>query len=142
MHTVTPLLPLKRAIVLLAHGARDPEWARPLTAMAERLRALTPGTEVVLSFLEFMHPTLEEAIVRVAKAGAQEIRVVPVFLAQGGHVKKDLPIQVQTAREKLADLHSNIEIILLPAIGEQPAVIEAIATSIASLTKANTGSAA
>jgi sirohydrochlorin cobaltochelatase len=124
-----------RAIVLLAHGARDPEWARPLEAMAERLRGLSPGTEVVLSFLEFMSPTLEQAIEKAAGAGARDIQIVPVFLAQGGHVKRDLPEKVHAARASLATSHPKIEISLLPAIGEQPDVIQAIAASIASLTQ-------
>ena len=31
------------AIVLFAHGARDPRWAEPFEAIAARIRAAAPG---------------------------------------------------------------------------------------------------
>jgi sirohydrochlorin cobaltochelatase len=52
---------------------------------------------------------------------------VPVFLGAGGHVKEDLPRLVARAR---AD-HPKVTIRLEAPIGEQSALIEAIAASIA-----------
>jgi sirohydrochlorin cobaltochelatase len=61
----------------------------------------------------------------VAK-GATSIRVVPLFLGQGGHIKEDLPRLVDGARKN----HPKVAITLEPPIGEQPAVIDAIAAAI------------
>lgn len=119
------------AIVLLAHGARDPEWARPIESMASRLRLLLPATPVVLAFLEFMHPDLDASVTGLARQGKQHIAVVPVFLAQGGHVKRDLPAKIDALRDKLQATDASIVIDLLPAIGEQAEVINAIAASVA-----------
>ena len=61
----------------------------------------------------------------VAK-GATSIRVVPVFLGQGGHVKEDLPRRVDRERQS----HPQVAITLEPPIGEQPALIDALAAAI------------
>jgi len=119
------------AIVLLAHGARDPEWARPIEAIAARLRTLLPDTQVELAFLELMRPDLETAVTALVARGARRVRVVPVFLAQGGHVKRDLPTKVDALRESLRNTHPDLRIDLEPAIGEQEEVIDAIARSVA-----------
>jgi sirohydrochlorin cobaltochelatase len=116
---------LSAGIVLFAHGSRDPEWARPFEQLAATL-ARTTHQPVVLAYLELMRPPLDEAISALLKQGAMSIRVVPVFLGQGGHVKEDLPRLVERARKN----HPHIAITLEPPIGEQPAVIDAIAAAI------------
>ena len=55
------------------------------------------------------------------------IRVVPLFLGQGSHLKDDLPRLIAAVRGDYPD----VEISLEPAIGEQPRIIEAIAALIA-----------
>lgn len=121
---------MKNAIVLIAHGARDPEWARPIEAIAARLRNLLPGTEVRLAFLEFMTPDIETAVTAAVAGGARQLRIVPVFLAQGGHVKRDLPAKIDALRTNLLVSCPDISIELEPAIGEQGEVIDAIARSV------------
>jgi len=116
---------LSAGIVLFAHGSRDPEWARPFEQLAATL-ARTTQQPVVLAYLELMRPPLDEAISALVKQGATSIRVVPVFLGQGGHVKEDLPRLVERARKG----HPKIAITLEPPIGEQSAVIDAIAAAI------------
>jgi sirohydrochlorin cobaltochelatase len=54
--------------------------------------------------------------------------VVPVFLAQGGHVKRDLPEMIAAARAR----HAAVEIQLMPALGESLLVIAAMAEVIVS----------
>src|SRR5437660_1322580 len=88
--------------------------------------ARTTQQPVVLAYLELMRPPLDEAISALVKQGATSIRVVPVFLGQGGHVKEDLPRLVERARKG----HPKIAITLEPPIGEQSAVIDAIAAAI------------
>lgn len=118
------------AIILLAHGARDPAWARPIEAIAARLRDLVPETPVELAFLELMAPDIATAVELLVAEGARRLRVVPVFLGQAGHVNRDLPARIEAIREKLAATHDDILIELDLAIGEQPEVIEAIAACI------------
>jgi len=113
-----------QGIVLFGHGARDPEWAGPMRRMAASIEAQAPGIPVRLAFMEFMHPGLDEAVDQLVAVGAGRIRVVPVFLAQGGHLKRDVPLAVAQA----ATRHPAVEIRLVTAAGEADSVVEAIAS--------------
>jgi len=115
---------LKVGIILFAHGSRDPEWARPFESIAARL---SKKFLVRVAYLELMRPSLGEAVAALAAAGAKTIRVVPLFLGPGGHVKDDLPRLVSAAKAG----HPHVEITLEKPIGEQATVIEAIAEAIA-----------
>ncbi len=108
------------AIILFAHGARDPEWARPIEAIRDRLRAA--GERVEIAFLESMSPLLDEAAGRLAAEGAGSVTIVPLFLAQGGHLKRDLPAIVAEIRKR----HAGIEFRVTPALGDAPEIAEAI----------------
>jgi sirohydrochlorin cobaltochelatase len=118
---------MAQALVLFAHGARDPRWAEPFEAVAERIRAAAPQLPVVLAYLELMAPTLAEAIDKVVADGATTVDVVPLFLGTGGHVKEDLPKLVAQAKRP------EIQLALDKPIGEQPEVVEAIAAAISSV---------
>ena len=82
---------------------------------------------MVLAFLELMQPSLAECAAALHAEGVRELRVVPVFLGFGGHLKQDLPAQVNTLQKKFTDLRISLE----PPVGEQPEVISAIAKAIA-----------
>jgi len=124
---------LKEGIVLFAHGSRDPEWARPFEKIAAQL---SKRFQVRIAYLELMPPSLDEAVASLAAAGARSIRVVPVFLGQGAHVKQDLPKLVAAA----AAPHRGVKLTLEQPIGEQPRVIAAIADAIATGTPSPRGS--
>ena len=74
-----------------------------------------------------MQPSLPDCTVALYADGVRSLRVVPVFLGSGGHLKEDLPKIVAEVRAKFADLAITLE----PPIGEQPEVISAIAKAIA-----------
>ena len=54
------------------------------------------------------------------------IRIVPVFLGAGGHVKDDLPKLAAAARAR----HAGVEIVLETTIGERQEITDAIAAVI------------
>jgi sirohydrochlorin cobaltochelatase len=112
-----------RGLVLLAHGARDPAWAAPFEAVAGRVRERAPQAAVRLAFLELMTPTLAEAAADLVALGCRRVDVVPVFLGVGGHVRRDVPAQVEALRRA----HPQIGFALHEAVGETPCVITAIA---------------
>jgi len=114
---------VSRAIVLFAHGARDPRWAEPFEAVAAQVRAALPGGRVALAFLELMTPTLAEAVGRLAAEGASSVDIVPLFLGSGGHVRTDLPALVAALRPA----HPGLTLQLHPAIGEHASVVAAMA---------------
>ncbi|NEX62063.1 sirohydrochlorin chelatase [Noviherbaspirillum galbum] len=111
------------ALILFAHGARDPRWAAPFQRLQEIIRAQQPGLEVHLAFLELMTPRLPEVAADLAARGCAEATVVPVFFGQGGHVLRDLPVLV----EELRAAHPGMAVKVAPAVGEDAEVLGAIA---------------
>lgn len=112
-----------RAILLLAHGSRDPAWKAPFERLRERIVARAPTTPVENAYLEHTAPDVIEAARRLVTRGATAIEVVPLFLGPGGHVRSDLP-------RLAADIRSaqgGIEVTIAAPIGEADRVIEAIA---------------
>ena len=95
----------KQALILFAHGARAASWAAPF----ERLRDLTRAR-------------LPEMVAQMAAQGIAEVTVVPVFLGQGGHVLRDLPLMV----EQLRSDHPQLSFKVVGAAGEDPAVLNAL----------------
>ena len=114
---------MAQAIVLFAHGARDPRWAEPFEAVAARIRAAAPQLPVALAFLELMTPSLDAAVAALVADGATTIDVVPLFLGTGGHLRHDLPPLVDALRTA----HPGTTMRLHAAIGEHAAVSEAMA---------------
>jgi sirohydrochlorin cobaltochelatase len=108
------------AVILFAHGAREPEWAQPFESICDRLRAA--GMPVELAFLEIMSPSLEEAAARLAEKGVETVVIVPLFLAQGAHLKRGLPEMVAKIRKR----HAKTEFRVTPALGEAPEIVAAI----------------
>ncbi|KAB2926634.1 MAG: cobalamin biosynthesis protein CbiX [Dechloromonas sp.] len=111
------------ALILFAHGARDPEWASPMRRVQAAIRRRRPDLPVELAFLEFMAPTLADCAQALIAGGATKIVVMPMFVARGGHLKRDVP-------ELLASLqaaHPGVELTLGEVAGEQEIVVQAMA---------------
>ena len=117
------------ALLLVGHGSRDPQWADPLRAVVARVRALRPATDVTLAFLELSTPTLEQAIGTLGQNGCTRIRVAPIFLGHGAHVKRDLARRVAAARAA----HPGMDIQLSASAGESEIVLDAIAQWLANI---------
>ena len=63
------------AIILFAHGARDPAWANPLHRVQAAIRQRVGGVPVELAFLELMTPTLPECAAALVAGGVAKIVV-------------------------------------------------------------------
>jgi sirohydrochlorin cobaltochelatase len=111
------------AVVLLAHGARDARWAEPFNRVVAAVRAAAPGLAVELAFLESMTPDLDSAVQRLASSGAASIRIVPLFLGQGGHLRKDVPSMIAEIGASLP----GVSLELSPAAGDDGDVVSALA---------------
>ncbi len=111
---------------MFAHGARDPNWAKPFwtlrAAITDRLVGRPKVAQVELAFLEHMQPSLLQAADVLVAAGFSNMLVLPVFMGEGGHLKKDLPRLIEAI--KIA--HPQCVIEVTSSVGEQPGVIAAI----------------
>lgn len=114
---------MKSALVLFAHGARDAQWSEPFKAIRQAVAKRRPDLTVEIAFLELMQPALGECVAELTRSGHATITIAPLFLAQGGHLKRDLPRLVAD----LSARHPTAEIIVLPPIGEVTELLNAIA---------------
>ena len=111
-----------KAVILFGHGARDIRWREPFDRLLGLWREQHQSIAVELAFLEMMQPNLEEAVASLVARGATEIKVVPVFFGQGGHLRNDFPALLASCQEKFPQ----ITLSATPAVGEDPAVLQAI----------------
>ena len=111
------------AVVLFAHGSRDPLWRAPIEAVADRVRQRSPGTPVTCAYLELCEPDLSAAIQSLAKQGVTCVRLLPVFFGMGRHAREDLPQLVQALQQE----HPQMTLEVLPAAGEHPALTTLLA---------------
>ena len=111
------------AIVLFAHGSRDPLWHGPIQAVAQRIAQRAPHTPVRCAYLELTEPDLPSVAAELVLAGATSLCVVPMFLGVGRHAREDLPellAAIQTA-------HPQLRVSCQSAVGEQPALLDLLA---------------
>lgn len=113
-----------RAIVLIAHGSPDPDWAIPLQEVVAAMRKSEPNTMVALALLT-EPDSLGLALTAMKAAGHSRVELVSALLSAGGrHLKRDIPAWVTAEREK----HPGLELELRPgALGADPSVIAIIA---------------
>ncbi len=110
-------------VILFAHGARDVRWREPLARLCAKVEAARPDVAVRAAFLDFMQPDLPGAADELVAAGCTSLRVVPVFVALGGHLREDLPRIVAGVRAR----HPGVAIDVQDALGEHEVVLDGMA---------------
>ena len=113
----------KTASILFAHGARDPGWAGSLWRVREQMLARSSGLRVELAFFGFIEPTLPDCVASLFNEGFERIVIVPMFIAQGGHLKKDLPLIVEELRHR----YPQVVFEVAGPVGEAERVVQAMA---------------
>ena len=111
------------AIILFAHGSRDPLWHKPIQAVAERISQRSPSTVVRCAYLELTEPDLPHVANALVAEGATSLSVVPMFLGVGRHAREDLPELVNTLKAE----HPAVDINCQPAVGEQNSLLDLLA---------------
>lgn len=107
---------MKTAIILFAHGSRDPLWRLPIEAVATEIRKRDASVQVTCAYLELCEPSLPQAAADFVAAGAERLRVFPLFLGVGKHAREDLPEILDGIRIA----HPHITLDCLPTAGESP----------------------
>jgi sirohydrochlorin cobaltochelatase len=115
------------AIILFAHGSRDPLWHKPIQAVAQRIeqRVADQGEATVVrcAYLELTVPDLPTVAQQLVDEGATSLDVVPMFLGVGRHAREDLPALMQALRVA----HPSVDISCQPAVGEREALLDLLA---------------
>jgi sirohydrochlorin cobaltochelatase len=84
------------AILMCGHGSRDPDAVAEFAAMSGKLKERLSGHPVGHAFLEFARPIIRDGLEALKAAGATRILAQPVMLFAAGHVKNDLPWEINS----------------------------------------------
>ncbi|MGW2614172.1 sirohydrochlorin chelatase [Streptomyces sp. NPDC001500] len=78
-------------LVVVAHGSRDPRALSTVRALLDDVRARRPGLPVRLGHIELNEPLLTDTLAELDARGTEDAVLVPLLLARGHHVKRDIP---------------------------------------------------
>ncbi len=82
------------AIMICGHGSRDQSAVDEFNSLAAHFRDRLPNYDVESGFLEFATPVISEGLDKLRDRGAKKIICIPSMLFAAGHVKNDLPSEV------------------------------------------------
>ena len=94
----------KTGVMICGHGSRDDRAVAEFNTLATHIRARLPDYEVESGFLEFARPVLGEGLEKLKARGATRILCLPGMLFAAGHVKNDLPSEVNEFAHANPDL--------------------------------------
>src|SRR6058998_2381188 len=80
----------KTALLLIAHGSREPAANDDLHRLADALRRRNEYAWVEAAFLELAEPDADEGGSRCVARGVERVILLPYFLSAGIHVRRDL----------------------------------------------------
>ena len=100
---------MSKALLIMAHGSRNDTANDEFRALVEAVAESAPGAgeeyvAVLPCFLELAQPSLVEAIQQLEHQPVTHVQLYPLFFNKGKHVGKDIPAQVEDARERFPAL--------------------------------------
>jgi len=110
------------ALVALAHGSRDPRSAETIQALIAEVRTMRPDLRIEPAFLELSKPSLTTVVDKLARAGYDEIVVVPLLLTEAHHAKVDVPEAIAAAMAR----HENLKIRASSILGLEGVLLEVL----------------
>jgi sirohydrochlorin ferrochelatase len=113
---------MKTALLLMAHGSRQPEANEDLQHVAAELRAAGTFAIVEASFLELAPPSIPQAGAHCVEQGAQRVVMLPYFLSAGVHVRRDLT----AFRQELAARFPGVDFRLAEPLGRHPLLLAVV----------------
>ncbi|MYB34628.1 MAG: cobalamin biosynthesis protein CbiX, partial [Gammaproteobacteria bacterium] len=79
-------------LLIVAHGSRNPNSNRETEALTDAVRKRGHDYQIVEhAYLELAKPTIPAAVAGLVDRGVDSITLVPLFLASGNHVERDMP---------------------------------------------------
>lgn len=92
------------ALVVIAHGSRDPRHAATVAALCARVRTLRPGLRVEVGYLDFHPASVERVLEGLYREGVRDVVALPLLLTRAFHAKTDIPSVLAEVTERLPGL--------------------------------------
>lgn len=103
-------------LVLFAPGSEESRVRKPFEELAEGLRNELGKGQLRLAYIHSASPSLAEVAKEAADDGVSRLRILPLLLAPGGPLEKEIPEQAAVVRAQVPQL--TVEV--LPPVGEHP----------------------
>lgn len=81
-------------VMICGHGSRSSVAVREFHAVSRHLRERLPDCDVESGFLEFARPVIRDGLEALKERGVRRIVCLPGMLFAAGHVKNDLPSEI------------------------------------------------
>ncbi len=117
---------MKTAWIFVAHGSRESEAQAAFGDMIAQVAATQPQVRVVPAFFSLGEPDLVTQVARLVEDGVRRIAIVPVFLLDGVHVRRDIPSQVETLRHRWPEVEFHLE----PSLQDDAGLVRLLAARI------------
>src|SRR5215208_8338805 len=116
------------AVLIVAHGSRDEaargEFLDQVRAISRELHGTTVG-HAVLEFPGSDSPSIQAAVDALAQKSRRLI-VLPLFLFDAGHVRRDIPAELAAARA----LKPALQVTILPQVGVGDGLLEVLSDRV------------
>ncbi|MBN1687846.1 MAG: CbiX/SirB N-terminal domain-containing protein [Candidatus Omnitrophica bacterium] len=123
------------AYLLIVHGTKDKESNQAFLSLVEQFQDLCPDRFVAGAFMEFVEPSIGQAIDECAQKGVGQIFVLPMMFFGGKHVKEDIPLMIQEAKAK----HPELDFHYGTPIADQPLLLKVLETKMRQMEKSCAG---
>jgi sirohydrochlorin ferrochelatase len=124
--------PARLAVLLVAHGSRDPRAAAATSALARAVQEVHPEWEVYASYLDHQGPRPFDVLAGLDAAGHRRAVLVPLLLTAAYHGRVDVPAVVRAADESL-----RIDVGLTDVLGPvSPLLLEGLVRRLAAASPA------
>ena len=94
----------KIGVMVCGHGSRDGDAIREFQTMAAALGQRLPQYELESGFLEFARPVIRDGLEALKRRGVKRILAVPGMLFAAGHVKNDVPSEINEFAQANPDI--------------------------------------
>lgn len=105
------------AVILVAHGSRDPRAATATRALAGAVAAACPQWDVHASFLDHSLPRPVQVLAALEATGRRRAVLVPLLLTAAYHGRVDVPAEAAAARAAGLRIDVDIAEVLGPVDG-------------------------
>jgi sirohydrochlorin ferrochelatase len=118
----------KKGLLLVGHGSKLPYNKELVESTARIIADANPGFMVKCGFMNMNTPTIEESLGEFQSADIDALVVVPLFLAKGVHILKDIPqilgLPEGSTRGSFTKNGSSIPLLYADPIGSDPLLAE------------------
>lgn len=83
-----------KGVLILAHGSRVQSTKDTINEVVDMVREKTGDMPVEIAYMEFCEEDIPYGIKTLVDKGVDQIKVVPYFLFDGIHIRKDIPEEI------------------------------------------------